>query len=399
MPKKSVLTGLGVFTSDGTDDLRRGATFSAVRVTYGQEVITNADPYLEGNANSNFENLSGVAKGSQPPLLGYSAITFTNQTGVSAIHDGRPDWGNLQFSDDAGWRSVRTSWAEKEEMPLMGIGYASSTPLASVKWVNEGGVFDTVNLHYRDTDPDSYYGWALNTKYLHQGFPLIAQSVPRESFLLNDAEAIYPFLHQQSFASPYATEDRDYFNVEKAQSSLGVRGTEPSTSLNPLSLSTLDLNPVTFATLSAQPYVNLTVSGKLFPADRGVVALVRFPSDANANSVSFEGVPATNSLDVLRRCVGAINLGQGVGLNDGLAGGDLFDVSESEAFPSKRAGQYDLYELHTGNYVPRSTRTGAIPALGGGDPTLGRVRLLTDPLAFDVEDNTSVLGIPVLFSP
>ena len=95
MPKKSVLTGLGVFTSDGTDDLRRGATFSAVRVTYGQEVITNADPYLEGNANSNFENLSGVAKGSQPPLLGYSAITFTNQTGVSAVHDGRPDWGTF----------------------------------------------------------------------------------------------------------------------------------------------------------------------------------------------------------------------------------------------------------------------------------------------------------------
>ena len=50
-----------------------------------------------------------------------------------------------------------------------------------------------------------------------------------------------------------------------------------------------------------------------------------------------------------------------------------------------------------GNYVQGSSRTGANPNLTA-DPTIGQVRLLTDPLAFDVEDNQYQLGIPVLCS-
>ena len=93
MLKKSVLTGLGVFTSDGTDDLRRGSSTSQIQVIYGQDVITQTDPYLEGDASSNFENLSGVAKSSQPPLLGFSSITFSNQSGMSASMKADPIGG------------------------------------------------------------------------------------------------------------------------------------------------------------------------------------------------------------------------------------------------------------------------------------------------------------------
>lgn len=387
-----------VILSDGTDDLRQGSGVSGNLVVYGQDVLTESDPYLEGTAQSNFENLSGVAKSSQPPTIGHAPITFSNSLGSQAVHDGRPDWGSFNLADRASWSGLRGTWVEKETMPLMGIGADVSQTVEGIKWVNEGGLFDTVNLNYRDSELASYFGWSPASRSAHVDYPLIAQSVPRSSFLLNESGSIYPFLHQTPFTAPYENSS-DYFNDQVSTGSLGVRSNSPSVSHAGLGLDLLDFDPSTRLSPDLLPHLNLTVSGKLFPADRGVLALVRFPSDADATSVSFEGVPATTSLEVLQRCVGAIKLGHGVGQYDGLAGGDLFNDSDAETFPSKKAGQYDLAELHLGDYVEGSTRTGAIPELSGGDPTLGRVRLLSDPLAFNSADNTTPLGIPVLFSP
>ena len=75
-----------------------------------------------------------------------------------------------------------------------------------------------------------------------------------------------------------------------------------------------------------------------------------------------------------------------MGQNDGLHGGSIFNTSRGGfVFPSLRSGQYDLYELHTGNYVQGSSRTGANPNLTA-DPAIGpSIKATRGPLAFDVK--------------
>jgi hypothetical protein len=381
--------------SEGTDDIyrRSGSSSSGMspQVSAG-DVLSQGDGYLGGDVQQDLDNLSSAVKRAQPPMLGRAPITFQNRLGDQALHDGRPDWGGASFMESASWLTLSKMWADGAEMPLMGAGLvgANLTPLDEIKWVNEGGVFDTINLNHRDMSLQSYFSDS-STQYQHSDFPLIAQSVPRASFQMNPPSEIFPFMPREVYTEGVG----DLFNVRAPSASLSVKKDgSASTSLAPLTH--LENDP--FQIASYLPTLTLTISGKLFPADRGVVALIRFPSDSDATSVGFGGVPAQNALEVLQRCVGAINLGQGAGVNDGLPGGALFTNLDRESFPSRQTGQYDLYEIHTGDYVLGSTRVGANPDVVA-DNTAGRVRLLTDPLAFNVADNTSDFGIPILFSP
>lgn len=128
------------------------------------------------------------------------------------------------------------------------------------------------------------------------------------------------------------------------------------------------------------------VSGTVFPADRGVLALLRWPT----NTFSAIGAAGSTS-DILSRCVAAIKLGKGFGDGtscDGEAGGMFVETTSGSPFgyPGRASGQYDLDEIHTG--VARVLGTSAPTA----NTSAGKVRLLTDPIAFA----TAVGGIPIL---
>lgn len=145
------------------------------------------------------------------------------------------------------------------------------------------------------------------------------------------------------------------------------------------------------------------VSGAVFPADRGVLALLHIPAGGDLTDFL-----AQNLTD---RCLAALLLGQGClgTVCDGKPGGIFAEGSTNSvfdpyAFPGLASGQYDLAELHQGIY---ETHVGAplsgtpLPApyndLDGdtvqGAPAAGQVRLGTDPNA-----GVAVVanGIPIL---
>jgi len=122
------------------------------------------------------------------------------------------------------------------------------------------------------------------------------------------------------------------------------------------------------------------VSGAVYPADRGVIALFHWP--AAGDETDFLAQPLTT------RVVAAILCGQGVNDEcDGDPGGIFEEGDPVLAFPGRATGQYDLVELHLGV----DGQTGD-PIPGGPEPGAGQVRLGTDPNAGPVV----VGGIPIL---
>ena len=135
-----------------------------------------------------------------------------------------------------------------------------------------------------------------------------------------------------------------------------------------------------------------TISGMVYPADRGVLALVQWGLNTNLS-------PASSVSDIENRVLGAIKLGYGIeedGENNDGEPGLLFVEGSGSNFPSRTAGQYDLVELHTGiKRVGEGSELISIPA----NNRAGQVRLLTDPTAcFFGEDAPTVTenGIPIL---
>lgn len=117
------------------------------------------------------------------------------------------------------------------------------------------------------------------------------------------------------------------------------------------------------------PNLPVVVSGKLFPADRGVLALLHWPPGGDV--VAFLAQP----LD--ERVLAAIKLGQGIDEDcDGDPGGIFTEGSSITSFPGRATGQYDLEEIHLG--INSQT---AAPLPAGPLPGAGQVRLGTDPLA------------------
>lgn len=147
----------------------------------------------------------------------------------------------------------------------------------------------------------------------------------------------------------------------------------------------------------------VVVSGMVFPADRGTLALVRF-----APNGFFDPETLTPEDFVKNRVLAAINLGQGIfdkcdGAPGGIFwlgdhGGDCAPHSyDPFTFPGRATGQYDLRELHTGLYRKKDGSSPDGEKLPDpfhdfdadgvqGAPAAGQVRLGTDPNS----------GIPVI---
>jgi len=162
------------------------------------------------------------------------------------------------------------------------------------------------------------------------------------------------------------------------------------------------------------------VSGSIYPADRGVLALLHWPAEGGA------GGPATIAdflaQDLLDRCICAILMGQGIlgkgpcsdGSCDGGIGGIFDEGTDANgeydpfSYPGQAGGQYDLHEIATGvsdvdgqalrppwDDKNLSGSPGWKRVQGDVLPGPGQVRLGTDPAAgVPVEP----YGIPILGS-
>ena len=160
--------------------------------------------------------------------------------------------------------------------------------------------------------------------------------------------------------------------------------------------------------------VPVTVSGSIFPADRGVVAILHWPKENT--QVAFL------AQDVLDRCVAAIVLGSGLATGGGSGGGggcgadscdgapgssgSLFAIGLNAdgsynplAYPGRASGQYDLHEIHTGlsdidgSPLEHPWDLGWTRAHNGIVTGAGQVRLGTEPAA---GIPTLAYGIPIL---
>lgn len=131
-----------------------------------------------------------------------------------------------------------------------------------------------------------------------------------------------------------------------------------------------------------QPVV---VSGVVYPADRGVLALFHWPAGG--------GIGDFLAQDLTDRVVAAILLGQGI-LDecDGDPGG-IFSEGDPDwfAYPGRATGQFQLRELHTG--LVQGSGPALPPPFNVADPGAGQVRLGTDPNA---GVPVVVGGIPIL---
>lgn len=130
-------------------------------------------------------------------------------------------------------------------------------------------------------------------------------------------------------------------------------------------------------------FPNVVISGALFPADRGVLALIHWPPGADRAGFLLQAIN--------QRCPAAILLGQGINgatpdSCDGDAGG-IFSEGDIYDFPGRATGQLDLVEIHAGI----NSQTG-LPLPAGPLPAAGKVRLGTDPNAGPVVPG----GIPIL---
>ena len=167
-----------------------------------------------------------------------------------------------------------------------------------------------------------------------------------------------------------------------------------------------------FTPLAALPWATedapvINLSGALHPADRGVLALVHFPS--------LDSGTAFLDQTLEERCWAALLLGQGLYQNpgciasptptscDGDVGGIFAPGEDADgnydpfAYPGRASGQYDLEEMHTGlSGIDGS----ALPAAGAPRvkdaiiPGAGQVRLGTDPDAGEIDPTD--YGIPIL---
>ena len=174
-----------------------------------------------------------------------------------------------------------------------------------------------------------------------------------------------------------------------------------------------------------------TISGVIFPADRGVLSLFHFaPDTAGDAKTAFLAQPLISDeaapLDPQGRVVAAILLGTGLlggkcseyGLPcpssntcDGNPGGiftvgvDSSGIYDPTAYPGRASGQYDLAEIHSGvDSAANALRSpwddyndsgapGSARAATDEIPAPGQVRLGTDPSAGETPVS---YGIPIL---
>ena len=157
---------------------------------------------------------------------------------------------------------------------------------------------------------------------------------------------------------------------------------------------------------------SVTLSGAIYPADRGVLALMHWPP--GGNEIAFVGQ------SLLDRCKCALLLGQGISgqgacadASDGEPGGIFDPGSDTNAeydpfsYPGQATGQYDLREInlgvslldgvsplkapfddYDGDAGPGATRASNTEVQGPGQVRLGT--------AADAGETPTIYGIPVL---
>lgn len=312
------------------------------RDAYNSSQISNyssiPDKFFDGDLESNLNDLTG-AMPKRPPTLGEESIVFDNGT-LSGV----TDWGMLKQADS----SIHTRRAS----------FSSGT---------YGGLPSTLVKN----DPKDSYPYYLDS--------MPSGEDPRTDSIFNveDINNMYP--DNLSGAGGGRSNLATIFHNSDLKACRSIKHEE-------------------FNNFGANK--GFTISGFLFPADRGTVALLHW----DAHQTDFLD-PATTREEIMNRVIGAINLGQGIESgNDGKAGGEIFiegnqSSPDPSEFPSRLGGQYDLGEMQRATYRSDDpTRSGnAIPNLSA-NAHLGSVRLLRDERAVSFTPSTHPSGnLPVLF--
>ena len=139
-------------------------------------------------------------------------------------------------------------------------------------------------------------------------------------------------------------------------------------------------------------FEGLTLSGIIYPADRGTVALLRI-EEGQTDWLT----PSTTADEVMSKVLAAINLGSGIETDSDGEPGGIFTNGDRNSFPSSYKGQYDLSELQRGTYRADHPDLGG-EAIAGiiANPHAGSVRMLRDPSSLYGETHPGG-NIPVLF--
>jgi hypothetical protein len=273
---------------------------------------TSRGQYDGTDVQGNLDELSGLV----PPRPATVGNFLSNVGSLSAIN-GIPDWGALKLAD-AG---------------LLAKGLVS-TPDA-----NDPNTDDNIYPYY-------YYR------------PDAASPQPPFNPVGNDPASDPTFN-----VDPAGTGDPTYTGGGPGATNQGGF-TRPPLANNPV-IETMRVVPG-----GGGAFTPIVVSGVVYPADRGVLALFHWPADGGI--IDFLAQP------LLDRCLAAVLLGQGITADcDGDPGG-IFNEGDPDvnSYPGRASGQYQLRELHTGLTEGSGAHQGllAFPdgALSSSVPVLGQ---------------------------
>ena len=360
------------------DDPKAAHTAKAIAFVGDSEILFSS--HVKGAVNELFGTVM-----QRPPMLGEWS-PFIAMSGV-------PDWGYLKLRDGG----------------LENYGALTFTD-ATVQ--NDANVFPYLLQNV---------GPAIDTATTTNEFSTIPMSDPHSDFYFNSGA--------ESLTEPGMGWGRAHIGAYTRDGNVGPA---------PLPIyrsARLYPRPTGIDGTTTRPYrVPTTVSGTIFPADRGVLALIHMaPDTAGDAKTTFLAQPLisdeTAPLDPQGRVVAALLVGTGLlggnlggkcsefgtctGDNtcDGSSGGvftvgvDADGKSDLFAYPGRATGQYDLAEIHSGvdaaanplrspwDDFNASGTPGSARGTADVVPAPGQVRLGTDPRA---GETPVAYGIPIL---
>ena len=290
MPKTTdrniVKVGAG---SSSCNDKAKGNSTTQILMpqdAYDASQISAENPfetYLGDEAQSHFDDLASQVR-HKPPRLGEDSKSYSFGS-LSASHSGNPDWGMLKQADSK-------IWDRKSSITLDGITITDTTS------------------HFKLSASETF-GYNLKT--------------PTPSGTANDGsdartDSIFNVLDANTILLGGGEGASFICSVQKDNGRVHQHGRvipRDDTNLTEL----------------ASAKEGFTVSGLLFPADRGTVALLRW-EDGGTTNLSYTSASSVD--DIKSRVVAAINLN--VGLNE--TDVSIFSVgTDQSAFPSKLTGQ------------------------------------------------------------
>lgn len=280
------------------------------------------ETYLGDEAQSHFDDLASQVR-HKPPRLGEGSKTYSFGS-LSATHSGFPDWGMLKQADSKIWD--RKSAIEFDGITITDTSTHFLLPASDTFGYNLTTPTPSGSGDGSDPRTDSTFN------ALDNNVPVTLLGAGEGASFLSSVQKDNNRQHQHSRVIP-----RDDANLTEL----------------------------------ASAKEGFTVSGLLFPADRGTVAILRW-EDGDTTNLSY--TQASSIDDIKSRVVAAVNL------NGGLEETDVSIFTEGTdqfAFPSKLTGQYDLGELQSGNLRDDLGNGGvSISGLTAGGSSLGSVRLL-----------------------